>query len=221
MAKSNTKKQGVSQIFIFVAVILVAVFVLVGINKKPAPNDTNIQSDAQQLAKTDCNLSGDPIINIDQKIVNDADLINEDVYWANDNYDQNIKVWKQANNAYCAEINLVGSYDAQQGATSPGNKQAVLTGNEDGSLNGSSRVTIVGDLKSNPEWPTTGSVGTEDFECDLQDTCTDYESKLWYTKYFENIEEGYPNVEWYKWIYNNGDKVWINSSEGNSGEDII
>lgn len=219
---ARTKKQQSLQIFFLVIVSLVAVVVgLIYFNKSGASTSTQTLATEKQLFQKECIKSEDPIIDIHESIVNDADIAYGVDYWANDAYDQNIKVWQQGENTFCAEITFEGTYDAQPGKLSPGKKRAVLSGDEDGTIHGSTRLAFVGTLRDEPEWPTTGYVGTTDLGCDLEGDCKNYKSKLWYNKYFESIEQGYPKDEWHEWIYQNGDHQWINRSGGNAGEDIL
>lgn len=222
--KSRAKKQNASSknIFLLVVVIIIAVMIIIGVNYQKTSNSNSIlKSQALQSGTKECKRIGEPVINIDQKIVNDVDEGIAGSYWAYDAYDQHIQVWKQGDNTYCAELSMDGQYDAQPGKTSPGNKQSLLTGREDGSLHADNRIIIHGNLKSEPEWPTTGVVDTQDYQCDLSGNCPGEENNQWYTKYFENIQQGDPTTERFEWTYRNGDTVWINSSESNSGDIVI
>lgn len=173
-----------------------------------------------QITKKGCGTGGAPIININQKIINYHDIDTNNNNWAIDTFDQNIKIWKRPENSYtfCAEQNLLGSYNVIAGKTSPGDKAKVLTGNENGVLIGSSRLIIVGLLKPNPAWPTTGNVETGDYQCVFDKNCPTSENHFWTQTYFENIAWGYPKTDWFSWTYRNGDNARINSSDGNYGD---
>lgn len=175
----------------------------------------------KQLSSKECRKLGDPVIDIHEKIINDADIAYGKDYWANDSYDQYIRVWPQKDASYCVEVRFAGTFDAQPGKLSPGKKRAVLTGDEDGSLYGGTKLLIKGSLKKKPDWPTTGFVGTTNLQCDLQGKCQNYNSRLWFNKYFETIEAGYPKDVWHEWIYQNGEHEWVNAIEGNRGDDIL
>lgn len=173
-----------------------------------------------KIVKKGCKANSTPIININQKIVNDHDFDNKGNNWAIDTYEHNLKIWKQPENSYtfCAEQNLVGIFKVISGKTSPGNKASILTGNEDGILIGSSRIIIIGLLKNEPVWPVTGTVEEANYQCVFDNNCSKSDSSSWSAKYFDNIAWGYPKTDWFNWTYKNGNYVWINSSEGNYGD---
>lgn len=173
-----------------------------------------------QIANEGCGVSGAPIIDITQKVINDHDFDANGDDWAIDNYDQHIKVWKRPENSYtyCAEQNLVGFFDAIAGRTSPGSKAGVLVGNEDGTLTGNSRIMIVGLLKSNPGVPLIGTIPTADYQCLYDENCPEDNSHFWSDIYFDHVAYGYPTSDWFVWTYKNGDHMWINSNKVNYGD---
>jgi hypothetical protein len=162
-----------------------------------------------------CDTTGNPIINVNEKVLNTVDSGQGGNYWAFDNINRHIQVWQNDNNTFCVLVQNSGKFDGQAGQNSPGNT-GVLTGNEDGSFQGGYRARISGILKGTPGWETKGSVGTTDYDCDISGTCPGRIN--WVEQYFG---PGYVfTYEWWGWTYKYKNNTWINSSEGNSG-DII
>lgn len=91
----------------------------------------------------------------------------------------------------------------------------ILDGDEDGVLQGGYDATVVGTILASPAWPTRGFVGEHDYQCDIVANCPGYVS--WLAQYFA---PGYSfTYNWWGWIYRAGKHgVWINSSDGNSGD---
>ncbi|MBI4130762.1 hypothetical protein HY468_05570 [Candidatus Roizmanbacteria bacterium] len=167
-----------------------------------------------QINAGQCDKVGKPVVNIVQKVVNDVDSGQAGNYWAFDNLTRKIQVW-ETNTAgeYCAEVSYQGEFDGQAGQTSPGNT-GTLDGSEDGTFQGGYNATITGSLLSAPLWQTRGSVGTTDYDCDIDGNCPGYVS--WVGQYFT---PGYGFAyNWWGWIYHNGNNVWVNSVDGNSGD---
>lgn len=169
----------------------------------------------QQLNAGVCDTSGSPVINVTDKIVKTVDSGEGGNNWAFDDVNRHIQVWKNTDNTYCALVQNEGKFDSQEGEKSPGNT-GVLTGDEDGAFRGGYRAKITGNLKTNPGWKTTGAVGTHNYNCNLAGTCPGYVN--WTEQYFS---PGYTfSYEWWGWTYKYKNHVWVNSSDGNSG-DII
>lgn len=168
----------------------------------------------KEVNPSECGKVGKPVINVTQAVVNDADSGQAGNYWAFDNYKRHIQVWTRPEGSYCALVSYEGAFDAQAGQVSPGNT-GILTGNEDGQLHGGRRATIIGTLKTVPSWPTDGSVGLTDYQCDLSGNCPGFVS--WPGQYFES---GFSySDDWWGWIYRaeeNG--TWINAITGNLGD---
>jgi hypothetical protein len=160
-----------------------------------------------------CEKSGSPIINVTQKVINDVDS-GENGYWAFDSFTRHIQLWESPNDGeYCAVVQYAGKFDAQEGQNSPGQPSETLDGNEDGAFQGGYRATIVGDLIDNPDWPTRGSVGTFDYQCDLSANCPGYVN--WVDEYFVSSIFSY---DWWGWTYRAGKHgTWFNTVDENSG----
>lgn len=156
---------------------------------------------------------GKPVVNVEQKIVGDADS-GLGGYWAFDKYVRHIKVWSNGDGTYCALVSYNGKFDAQAGQASPGNT-GILDGDEDGRMEGGYRGEITGTLKTSPAWPTRGFVGNFDYQCNLSGVCPGRVS--WIDQYFD---AGYAfTYEWWGWQYvspHHG--TWINAVSGNSGD---
>jgi len=162
---------------------------------------------------SECDTQGKQVINVNEKVVKTVDS-GLSGYWAFDDINRHIQVWQNSTNEFCALVQNEGKFDAQVGATSPGDKAQELTGNEDGSFRGGYRAKITGILKASPNWPTKGNVGTTTYNCDLSASCPGYVN--WIDQYFG---PGYVfSYEWWGWTYRYKNNTWVNSSDGNSGD---
>ena len=181
----------------------------------------------RQLSKSACgeNLK-DPIINITQKVQNDADSGEAGNYWAFDYYTRHIKVWQtttgenEGPNTYCAIVTYDGKFYAVPGQVGPGNRPVGALINTstnapvNGDMSGGRRATIVGTLLPSPAWPTNGNVGIFNYQCNISGVCPGVIS--WPGQYF-NSGFSY-NDDWWGWRYDGGSHgTWINAITGNSG----
>ncbi len=163
-------------------------------------------------------------IDVTQTVKNDADS-GLHGYWAFDNYVRHIKVWKLQRDGhhYCADVRYDGTFDVQPGVLSPQNGNP-LTGNEDGTMTGGRRATIDGELKGHPDWSKTGDVGTFDYKCNLEGSCSGLVN--WTDQYFkhggeDNKHYTYADIDW-GWTYKScGHGQWVNALSGNSGDIVI
>lgn len=184
-------------------------------NKQMVTLASELQSQ-KESKRTQCDSSGAPVIDITQKVVNSVDSGEAGNNWAFDSYNRHIQVWKQTNGTYCVLTDYEGKFDAQSGQQSPGNT-GLLTGKEDGNFKGGYRAVITGAMKTTPLLKTKGSIGTTDYKCDIAGNCPG--AFNWTDKYFDTAAVGYLfDYEWWGWEYRNGTKVWVNASEGNSGD---
>jgi len=201
-------------IVILSVVVVIFGYLLLTINSN-AKSNLNYQ---EQLAKKQCEQSGKQIINITQRVLNSVDSGEGGNNWAFDNYNRQIKVYKQSENTFCALVTYEGKFDSQADQKSPGNT-GILTGKEDGTFKGGYRATIKGSMIEDPEAALKGNIGTVDYQCDISGNCPG--AYNWMTKYFNTSATGFTsNLDWWGWTYKYKNKSWINSSEGNSG-DII
>jgi hypothetical protein len=171
----------------------------------------------QQLAAANCNGVGAPVVNVTEKISNDADSGIAGNYWGLDSFTRSIQVWKTADKTYCAMVRYEGKFAGIAGQRSPGNT-GVLTGSETGVVTGGYQATITNaTLLATPTWKTNGNVGSFDYQCDAANNCPG--AVNWLDQYFA---PGYGfDQPWWGWIYRaGGNKVWVNAVTGNLG-DII
>ena len=196
--------------------------------EQPRGNNSNNGSynPDNQLSQSACgNKLGKPVVNVTEKVQNDADSGQAGNYWAFDYYTRNIEAWQTATgtpNTYCAIVTYNGYFYTVPGQAGPGS--ATLTGplintstNQpvNGSMNGGYRATITGTLLSSPTWSKNGNVGTFNYQCDINDNCGP-ELVSWPDQYFNT---GYNfSYAWWGWKYNGGSHgTWINAISGNSG----
>jgi hypothetical protein len=167
-----------------------------------------------QIRPSQCDASGAPVISVVNKVENSVDSGEGGNNWAFDDYTRQIQVWPQGPGTFCVLVSFEGSFDAVAGQQSPGNS-GPLDGDEDGRFHGGYWATVSGTLLDDSSWPTRGFAGTHDFGCGIDGSCSGYVS--WLDQYFA---AGYGfTYEWWGWIYRAGKHgVWINSSDGNSGD---
>ncbi len=177
-----------------------------------------------QLSRSSCGTHlGDPVIDVEQTVENDADSGVAGNYWAFDYYTRHITVWATPSatpNTYCAIVTYNGNFYSIPGQIGPGDTPvgALINTNTDepvhGMLSGGRRATIVGTLLTSPTWKTHGSVGTTNYQCDITANCPGYVS--WTDQYFA---PGYTYTDnWWGWKYDGGSHgMWLNVVTGNTG----
>lgn len=180
---------------------------------------------------------GNLLVNVTEKVTNDADSGQAGDYWAFDTFTHIIQVWQTGgDDSYCAIVSYKGTFAAIAGQQSPGSvggNGGILTGDEVGTFNGSAQLFITGPLNvSDPaNWPLTGKAyqgNVVDYQCDSNGNCPGYVD--WVAQYFDENAPGYslsePNWGW-KYVGKDkpgspdagkSDGVWVNASSGNSGD---
>lgn len=169
----------------------------------------------QQLAASTCvGKTGAPVINVTEKIQNDADSGMAGNYWALDTINRHIQVWSVGSNTYCALVTYEGTFNAQQGQTGPGGTGQIGSGVTGTFKGGYHTTNFTGTLLAPTLWKTKGSVGTVDYQCNLSGTCLG--AIDWTTKYFTGVSNF--DLSWWGWLYDAGTHgTWVNSSEGSFG----
>lgn len=169
----------------------------------------------KELSKSACsNALGNPVINVEQKVKNDADSGVGGNYWALDNYERHIRVYKTTVvNKYCALVEYEGKFVTFAGA-SPQNTGTVGAGVK-GEMNGGYRATFDATLKATPSKPKFGNLGKFDYQCDVLGNCPGRVS--WLGFYFDNVNNF--DQPFWGWKYKTGHNgSWVNASTGNSGD---
>lgn len=180
-------------------------------------HNNHVFNPGNELSKSKCtNATGNPIINVTQKVRNDADSGEAGNYWAFDYYTRHIKVWSTGENSYCAIVAYDGDFFAVPGQVGPGNDPVNerIDSPVNGKMSGGYRATFNGTLSGSPAWPTNGSVGTTNYRCNIVADCPGRVD--WVGQYFP----GYSNFDqpWWGWQYKAGSHgTWINAVDGNSG----
>lgn len=193
---------------------MVAMIAAIGATSFALADDVFNKAAAQQLTPSACEERGKLVINVEQKVLNDADSGEQGNYWAYDNYKRHIQVWEtNASGVYCAIVSYRGNFTTVAGAA-PGPSGTVGAGIK-GEMDGGRRATIVGTLKTEPDWRTRGAVGTFNYDCNITTgVCPGLVS--WVSQYF-NAGASYADI-WWGWSYKAGRHgTWINSVDGNSG----
>ena len=185
-------------------------------------------------------VQGNLVINITEKVANDADSGQAGNYWGLDAFTRTIKVWNLGSDSYCAVVTYNGTFAAQAGQKSPGTTLTtggILTGDEIGTFKGGYVGQITGPLYvSDPtNWQLVGKVNhgnVVDYQCvivpDGSANCPGFVD--WTTKYFDTTSLSFSFGEnpW-GWTYvgkdaptapdaGTPDGVWHNVITGNSGD---
>lgn len=170
-----------------------------------------------ELDREACNAVGKPVIDVNEKVLNDADSGTAGNTWAIDNYSRHIQVWQTSTSpdTYCAVVTYKGGkFAAIEGARSPGNT-TTIGANVKGDFSGGYRATFTGTWLATPAWPTHGSVGTVNYGC-TSTACSGLVD--WVGQYFSP----YSNFvqTWWGWSYKASGHhgTWVNSIAGNSGD---
>jgi hypothetical protein len=175
-----------------------------------------------ELNAAACNAVGKAVIDVNEKVLNDADSGTDGNTWAFDNYNRHIQVWQTGATTtgattWCAVVTYNGGkFAAIEGARSPGNT-AFIGANVKGDFSGGYRATFTGTLLATPLWPTHGSVGTVDYMCNSDPACPGYVD--WVAKYFTYDSSSFVQT-WWGWSYKASGHhgTWVNSIAGNSGD---
>ncbi len=194
--------------------ILSAAVLALTVTAVPASADAQPNLDfGKELSAATCG-PGKLVVNVTQKVLNDADSGVKGNYWALDAVNRHIQVWQTAPGTFCATVAYQGSFNTFAGF-SPGGTGTVSAGVR-GTLAGGYRTTsFSATLLADPGWPTRGSVGTFDYACTASGSCPGYVN--WTSKYFSGLS-GY-DLAWWGWIYHAGSHgTWVNSSGGNFGD---
>lgn len=185
----------------------------------------NILNWGTEINPEECDKTGEPIINVVEKVINasdvhkiikpvDVDSSEGNNFWAYHDFNRQIQVWAQEDGDYCVVVRDEGKFDAQVSRTSPGGGYT-LDGDEDGTFEGGYIITIHGVLQKEPAWKTKGSLETMNENCNPEGVCPGYQN--WIDKYFMSRWES--EDKWWGWIYHAGRHgTWVNSSDGNYGD---
>ncbi len=185
-----------------------AAFLLVTTPAFAATDHLKLGAKGQLDAKA-CGKDGKAVINVEEKVKNDVDS-GFAGNWAIDMYTRHIKVWQVKDTqpaTWCATVTYEGKFNAVAGQTGPGGT-GTIGADVEGEMRGGYRATFDGTLKSTPEWPTHGSVGTVDYGCNITGSTCTYVS--WLSKYFDNNTTF--DQPWWGWIYKAEDNhgTWLN-----------
>ena len=198
------------------AIISFAVILLIGLFSLTRPVfASDIFDPGKQLQESACvNVVGEPVIDVRQHVLHDADSAVGGNFWALDKYNRKIVVYQTSTaNTYCAIVTYDGNFVTFLG-NSPQGTGTVSAGIK-GDMSGGRRATIVGVLNPTPSVKTKGNLGTYDYNCDSLGNCPGYVS--WVSLYFTSTSSY--NDDWWGWKYtteHNG--TWINAISGNVGD---
>ncbi len=211
MRGGENMKKIILGISLFSLVLLALVFYSTAAFAGEDDNNDNFNAKTE-LKKSKCiNAVGKPVIKVTQKVRNDIDSGFAGNYWAFDYYKRYIEVWSTGGNTYCAIVKYDGEFYAVPGQVGPGNNPsgALIDSPVHGDMDGGRRASISGTLLSSPSWPTSGSVGTTNYQCNIiTNNCPGLIS--WPGQYFS---PGFTyNDDWWGWQYKkDGHGTWTNA----------
>lgn len=168
-----------------------------------------------QLNAGQCNSAetGVMVVNVVQRVVNDADSGFASPVWAMDDLTRHIQVWQVAPGAFCATVRYQGSWVTVAGPSPMG--LGTIAAGITGTMEGGYTAIITGTLKAVPDAKTNGSIGTVDYACSpTTGECP--KAFPWMKLYFE---PGYAySMPFWGWIYHGGNNgTWVNA-EPSSGD---
>jgi hypothetical protein len=163
--------------------------------------------------------TGTVVINISEKVVNDADSAVGGGYWALDDFVRQIQVVQVSATTFCATVNYTGTFTTFEGPSPQGTGTVGegIVGHFDG---GYVSTLFTGTLDPNPmifgsPLRTKGSIGTFDYGCGQSGTCPG--SFNWVDAYFIS-PSGFDLANW-GWTYHTAQNgTWVNAASGNSGD---
>lgn len=170
----------------------------------------------KQLNAAQCNPSGKLVINVVQRIINDADSGFTTPVWAFDELTRQIQVWQTGAKTFCATVKYHGSFVTIAGPSPMG--LGTIAAGITGTLEGGYTAAITGTLKATPGASTRGNIGTFDYACDTAGNCPG--AVFWADLYFDTADPGFDfSQPWWGWIYHGGNNgTWVNASAGSSGD---
>lgn len=154
------------------------------------------------------------VVNISQRVQNDADSAVTRPVWAFDDFTRYIKVYRMPSGTdFCATVEYKnGTFVTTAGASPQGTDPSIAAGIA-GAMYGGYRATFsAAGLNPAPPYKTSGFIGTFDYMCDVDPNCPGYVD--WVEVYFP----GYGNFDqpWWGWRYTSNDNgsSWINACAG-------
>ncbi len=158
---------------------------------------------------------GTLVINVVQKVLNDADSGVAGNVWAFDDLVRQIQVVQLDSSTFCATVSYQGNFTTNEGP-SPNNTGLVGDGVVGTFQGGYTSVLFTAALT--PTARVKGSIGTIDYQCDTTFDCPGYVD--WTTLYFnKGAGVSLDPLSWWGWVYHAGNNgSWTNAVSGNSGD---
>ena len=130
--------------------------------------------------------AGKLVLNVRYRVANDLDTGVRGNNWAFDTYGRTVHVWRKTGGRFCAASTYDGTFTTIAGP-SPGGKATIPAGIR-GSFKGQSMTTFRGAQRGDAS-PTTGDLGTKDFQCTSADTKGDCAGTFdWLSAYFTSAD---------------------------------
>jgi len=130
--------------------------------------------------------AGKLVLNVRYHVLNDLDTGVRSNNWAFDNYARTVHVWRKSGGRYCAASTYTGTFTTIAGA-SPAGKATIPAGIR-GTFKGQSMTTFRGTQRPGAA-PTSGDLGTKDFQCTSADTKGQCAGTFdWLTAYFTSTD---------------------------------
>jgi hypothetical protein len=216
------------KLLILATIAVVASFLFMSGQANADPANTLNSGYQLHASETACP-SGKPLINVVRKITNSLDSgtgLNDygNVWWADIDYVQQIRVVETASGEFCATVKSQGRFESVGGdgpgcvndsncGTVAGRLEAGVTGTFQGGMTNTFTGTFSPD-----NMRTRGSIGTLDHNCDASTAggCTQPGFSAWRSDYFTGVAGS--TLDWWGWGYHGGKNgSWVNSSDGNEG----
>ncbi len=199
--------------FALVSVLIASLMAAVSSTPVTAGPSEHLNWGSQLSSGADSCPQGNLVINVKQRVLNDADS-GLGGYWAFDDFVRSIQVVEIAGGNYCATVKYQGQFTTFA-SNSPGGTGTVGDGVIGTFEGGYVSFPFSATLRSDPIQRTMGSIGTYDYHCDETANCPGYVD--WTTLYFDSVN-GF-DLAWWGWVYHAGNNgSWVNSIDGNTGD---
>jgi hypothetical protein len=167
-----------------------------------------LKLDKHAIAARQCDGQGTKqLVDVHYNLVNDYDSGFAGNAWANDTINRHLRIWREADGTFCANVQDDGSFVTFAGPSPSGltKVSAGIHGNIDGGY-----VTTMFTGTFTPSLPAHGNLGTFDLRCSDAYTCPGAHPS--YRSYFSSTT-GDDFANW-GWIYHAGrNGVWLNQDD--------
>jgi hypothetical protein len=173
---------------------------------------------SSQLDSSHCGLTKQSknVVNVSFRMINDYDSGVQGNAWANDTMHRELRIWQVSPGIFCATVTDTSKFVTFAGP-SPNGTGTVSAGIPGQIRGGEVTGPFAGSLNPTPAYPTRGNIGlnnTFDLHCTSASNCPGARPTI------SSYVNGYAGqLQWWGWQYvTDSHGIWVNSSDGNSGD---